>query len=111
VIALQGHVISQSHRRFAGVLGWWTPGCRDVVNALAVQPDYEDRDDELADVLRIVLEADPMLDPSLVRANCRDRTVTLEGAVATQWQKSRVELDAWSLAGVRRVVNRLEVTD
>jgi osmotically-inducible protein OsmY len=111
VIALEGHVISQSHRRFAGVLGWWTPGCRDVVNALAVQPDYEDRDDDVADVLRIVLEADPMVDPSLIRANCRDSTVTLEGAVATQRQKSRVELDAWSLAGVRRVVNRLEVTD
>ncbi|HEV8110989.1 MAG TPA: BON domain-containing protein [Burkholderiales bacterium] len=111
VIVLEGHVISQSHRRFAGVLGWWTPGCRDVVNALAVQPDYGDRDEEVADVLQIVLEADPMVDPSLIRANCRDKTVILEGAVTTERQKSRAELDAWSLAGVRRVVNRLEVTD
>jgi osmotically-inducible protein OsmY len=111
VIVLEGHVISQSHRRFAGVLGWWTPGCRDVVNSLAVRPDYEDRDDEVADVLQIVFEADPMLDPSLIRANCRDKTVILEGAVATERQKSRAELDAWSLAGIRRVLNRLEVTD
>jgi osmotically-inducible protein OsmY len=111
VVVLEGTVISQSHRRFAGVLGWWTPGCRDVVNALAVRPDHEDRDEEVADVLRIVLEADPMVDPSLIRANCRDRTVTLEGAVSTERQKSRAELDAWSLAGIRRVVNRLEVTD
>src|SRR5262245_14185530 len=31
VIVLEGHVISQSRRRFAGVLAWWTPGRRDVV--------------------------------------------------------------------------------
>jgi osmotically-inducible protein OsmY len=76
-----------------------------------VQPDYEDRDDDVVDVLQIVLEADPMVDPSLIRANCRDKTVTLEGAVTTARQKTRAELDAWSLVGVRRVVNRLEVTD
>ena len=111
VILFEGRVISQSHRRFAGVLGWWTPGCRDVVNSLAVRPDYEDGDGEVADVLRIVLEADPMVDPSLIRANCRDNTVILDGAVTSERQKSRAELDAWSLAGVRRVVNRLEVTD
>lgn len=111
VIVLEGHVISQSHRRFAGVLGWWTPGCRDVVNALAVQPDYEDGDDEVADVLQIVLEADPMVDPSLIRANCRDKTVVLEGAVTTERQKARAELDAWALFGVERVINRLQVTD
>ena len=111
VILLEGRVISQSHRRFAGVLGWWTPGCRDVVNALAVQPEHEDTDEELADVLHIVLEADPMVDPSFIRANCRGKTVTLEGAVSTERQKSRAELDAWALFGVERVVNRLEVTD
>jgi osmotically-inducible protein OsmY len=111
VIVLEGQVISQSHRRFAGVLAWWTPGCRDVVNSLAVRPDCEDGDEEVADVLRIVLEADPMVDPSLIRANCRDQTVILEGAVTSERQRSRAELDAWSLAGIRRVVNRLAVTD
>ena len=93
------------------MLGWWTPGCRDVVNSLAVRPDYEDRDEEVVDVLRIVLEADPVLDPSLIRANCRNKSVILEGAVASERQKCRAELDAWSLAGIRRVLNRLEVTD
>ena len=31
VILLEGHVISQSHLRFAGALAWWTPGRRDVI--------------------------------------------------------------------------------
>ena len=111
VIVLEGHVISQSHRRFAGVLAWWTPGRRDVVNSLDVRPDYEDRDEEVAEVLELVLEADPMVDPSQIRMRCRDRTVILEGSVPTEQQKSRAELDAWALFGVRRVLNRLEVTD
>jgi osmotically-inducible protein OsmY len=111
VIVLEGHVISQSHRRFAGVLAWWTPGRRDVVNSLAVRPDYEDRDDEIAEVMRLVLEADPQVNADQIRADCERSTVILEGNVPTEEQKRRAELDAWALYGVSRVVNRLQVTD
>ena len=109
VIVLEGHVISQSHRRFAGALAWWTPGRRDVINALEVRPDYEDRDDEISEVLRLVLEADPELDADLIRTNCNGKVVFLDGAVPTEVQKRRAELDAWSLIAIRGVVNRLEV--
>jgi osmotically-inducible protein OsmY len=111
VIVLEGHVISQSHRRFAGVLAWWTPGRRDVVNSLALRPEYEDREEEIAEVLELVLEADPLVDSSQIRMNCRGRTVILEGAVPSEQQRRRAELDAWSLYGVERVLNRLKVTD
>jgi osmotically-inducible protein OsmY len=111
VIVLEGHVISQSHRRFAGVLAWWTRGRRDVVNSLEVRPDYEDRDEEISESLELVLEADPLVDRSQIRMSCRDRTVILEGSVPTGQQKRRAELDAWALYGVERVVNRLQVTD
>jgi osmotically-inducible protein OsmY len=110
VVVLEGHVISQSHRRFAGVIAWWTPGRRDVVNSLEVRPDYEDSDEEVTEVLELVLQADPALDASQIRMRCRDRTVVLEGSVATEGQKRRAELDAWALFGVDRVLNRLEVT-
>jgi osmotically-inducible protein OsmY len=111
VISLEGHVISQSHRRFAGVLAWWTPGRRDVINSLEVKPAYEDRDDEITEVMRLVLEADPQLDADQIRPNCTDGVVLLEGNVPTGEQKRRAEIDAWALYGVRRVVNRLQVTD
>ena len=111
VIALEGHVISQSHKRFAGVLAWWTPGRRDVVNSLEVTPAYEDGDDEVAEVLGLVLEADPLLHAERIRARCEGKVVILEGSVRTEHQKSRAELDAWSLFGVDRVDNRLQVTD
>lgn len=71
VILLEGSVISQSHLRFAGALAWWTPGRRDVINALEVRPAYEDRDDEVAEVMRLVLEADPELDSDQIRTNCK----------------------------------------
>jgi osmotically-inducible protein OsmY len=109
VIVLEGHVISQSHRRFAGAVAWWTPGRRDVINALEVRPAYEDRDDEVAEVMRLVLEADPELDADQIRTNCTGKVLFLDGAVPNEQQKRRAEMDAWSLAAIRGVVNRLEV--
>ncbi len=110
VIVLEGHVISQPHRLFAGVLAWWTPGRRDVVNSLEVQPTYEERDDEVDEALRLVLEADPEIDASQVRPSCAKWVVTLEGNVPTEEQKRRAEMDAWYISGVDRVINELQVT-
>lgn len=42
---------------------------------------------------------------------CENKTIFLEGSVPTRQQKHRAELDAWSLSGIERVVNRLQVTD
>ena len=110
VIVLEGRVISQPHRLFAGVLAWWTPGRRDVVNALEVAPAYDERDDEVAEALRLVLEADPEIDAAQVRPAVRRWVVTLEGNVPTEEQKRRAEMDAWYLSGVGKVVNNLQVT-
>jgi osmotically-inducible protein OsmY len=110
VIVLEGHVISQSHRRFAGAVAWWVPGRCDVVNALEVRPAYEDRDDEVSEVLRLVLEADPELDAAQIRPNCNGKVVFLDGSVPNEQQKRRAELDAWSLVAIRSVVNRLQVS-
>ena len=109
VITLEGHVISLPHRLYAGVLGWWTPGRCDVVNALEVRPRYEDRDDEVTEALGVVLEADPSIDASQIRPSCERWVVTLEGSVPSEGQKRRAELDAWYLSGVDRVINKLQV--
>lgn len=109
VITLEGRVISLSHKRVAGVLAWWTPGCRDVVNSLYVEPAEEDNDDEVVDALRLVLEMDPLVEAGQIRASCRNYVVTLEGCVRTQEERRQAELDAWYLFAVDRVVNRIEV--
>jgi len=110
VILLEGHVISQPHRRFAGAVAWWTGGRRDVINDLKVRPEYEDRDDEVAEALHLVLDADPELDADQIRGSCNGKVIWLDGAVPSELQKQRAELDAWSLAAIRGVVNRLEIS-
>ena len=109
VISLEGHVISVPHRLFAGVLAWWTPGRCDVINALDLKPSYEETDEEVAEALRIVLEADPAVDAAQIRPTCRDWVVTLEGSVPSEEQKRRAEMDAWYVSGVERVENRLAI--
>jgi len=109
-ITLEGHVISLPHRLYAGVLAWWTPGRRDVVNALELRPRYDERDDEVIEALRLVLEADSAIDAAQIRPSCEKWVVTLRGSVPSEEQKRRAELDAWYLSGVDRVINKLQVT-
>ena len=111
VITLEGTVISLSHKRIAGVIGWWTPGCRDVVNSLDVQPDQKDSDAEIVEALRLVLEMDPLVDAAQIRVICRNCTVTLEGYVRNGQERRQAELDAWYLFAVDRVMNRIDVRD
>lgn len=110
VVTLDGWVISLSHKRMTGVLAWWTPGCRDVVNALEVQPPEQDNDDEVSDALLLVLEMDPLIpDPGQIRVHTHNYVVTLDGLVATQTEKDRAEQDAWCLFAVDNVINQLAV--
>ncbi len=110
VVTLDGWVISLSHKRLAGVLAWWVPGCRDVVDALEVLPPEQDGDDEISDALSLVLEMDPMIPhPEQIRAQTHDYVVTLQGLVATQTEKDRAEQDAWCLFAVDNVINQIAV--
>jgi len=110
VVTLDGWVISLSHKRLAGVLAWWTPGCRDVVNALEVVPPEQDGDDEISDALLLVLEMDPLiLHSGRIRIQTQDGVVMLQGLVRSQAEKERAEQDAWCLFAVDNVINRIAV--
>ncbi|MEJ2174919.1 MAG: BON domain-containing protein [bacterium] len=111
VITLNGQVLSLTHKRMLGVLAWWTPGCRDVINGIAVVPDEQDSDDEIVDAVRLVLEMDPMLKAETIAVQCRGAVVTLEGDVRTEEGRRQAELDAWYVFGIERVVNRLRLRD
>jgi osmotically-inducible protein OsmY len=109
LVTLDGDVSSLSHKRFAGALAWWVPGVRDVINGLGIEPDEADSDDEILDALRLVLDKDPLVDPTQIHATCASSVITLEGFVAKGSYRAAAERDAWSLFGVDRVVNRIEV--
>jgi osmotically-inducible protein OsmY len=109
VITFEGAVASLSHKRIAGVLAWWTPGCRDVVNSLDVAPPEEDNDDEVLDALRLALEMDPLVQAEQITASCRNYVVTLAGYVRTEEERRQAERDAWALFAVDNVINKIEV--
>lgn len=109
VVTLDGEVPSLAHKRFAGVLAWWVPGSRDVINGLGVEPAQEDNDEEIADALRLVLEKDPFVNASQIRVGARNAVVTLAGLVPTDSEREMAEFDAWYVFGVDRVNNGIEV--
>lgn len=109
VVTLGGAVPSLEHKRLAGVLAWWAPGARDVVNGLAVEPEEEDGPDKIEEAVRLTLELDPFVNAGQIKVGVRNQVVRLTGAVATAEQRRIAEADAWRVFGVEEVVNNLEV--
>jgi osmotically-inducible protein OsmY len=111
VVTLNGQVSSLARKRLAGVLAWWVPGSRDVVNGLDVVPPEEDNDGEVTDVIRLVLEKDPFVNASRIRVRTTNYVVTLEGLASTEKEKEMAEFDAWYVFGVDKVLNKLDVQE
>jgi osmotically-inducible protein OsmY len=109
VVLLDDHIPSLAQKRLAGVLAWWVPGSRDVINGMAVEPPEEDDDDEMTEAVRMVLEKDRFVNADQIHVSTRNSMVTLEGVVRTEAQKEMAEFDAWYVFGVDKVVNKLEV--
>lgn len=109
VVTLNGHVQGLDEKRLAGVLAWWMPGSRDVVNGIAVEPDEADNDIEIANAVRFALEKDPFVDSGQIRVWARDAKVTLQGLVPTPSEREMAEADAWYVFGVDDVRNEIEV--
>jgi len=109
VVTLDGDVPGLAHKRLAGLLAWWVPGTRDVVNGLGVTPPEGDSDEEITDAVRIALEKDPFVNPDQIRVGARNAVVTLAGAVPTGSEREMAEFDAWCIFGVNDVINRIAV--
>lgn len=109
VVTLSGSVSSLEHKRLAGVLAWWTPGSRDVVNGLAVEPEEEDGPYKLEEAVRLAFEMDPFLDAGQIKVGVRHRVVRLTGVVPSQDQSRMAEYDAWTVFGVDDVINEIEI--
>ncbi|MFC2968237.1 BON domain-containing protein [Acidimangrovimonas pyrenivorans] len=109
VVTLGGRVPSLTAKRLAGVMAWWVPGVRDVVNGLEVEPEEEDSPIRIEEAVRLVLERDPFLDAGQVRVGVRRRTVHLTGAVRSAALRDMAERDAWCVFGVDDVLNEIEL--
>lgn len=109
VVLLDDHVLTQTQKRIAGVLAWWVPGSRDVVNGMEVMDPTEDTDEELAKAVRLALKKDPFVDPDRITVTVQSGVVRLDGDVPSEPQREMAEFDAWYVFGVDNVDNRLSV--
>jgi osmotically-inducible protein OsmY len=109
VVILNGRVPGLASKRLAGVLAWWVPGSRDVVNGIAVEPPEEDAPIRIEEAVKIALDKDPFVDASQVRVGVRHRTVRLTGSVRSREARDAAEWDAWYVFGVDDVINELAV--
>ena len=110
VVILNGRVPGLASKRLAGVLAWWVPGARDVVNGIAVEPPEEDAPIQIEEAVRIALDKDPFVDASQVRIGVRGRTVRLTGSVHSREARDAAEWDAWYVFGVDDVQNEIVVS-
>ncbi|MDE3035809.1 MAG: BON domain-containing protein, partial [Nitrospirota bacterium] len=109
VVLLDNHVPNHVQKRIAGVLAWWVPGSRDVINGMEVVSPQADSDEDVAKAVRWALTKNRLVESDNIRVSARRYVVTLEGSVPTDAQKEMAEFDAWCVFGVDRVVNHLEV--
>jgi osmotically-inducible protein OsmY len=109
IVTLNGQVESLSHKRLAGLLAWWVPGTRDVINGIEVKPPEDDSDDEITDAVEAALEKDHLIESSSIGITSRNAVVTLDGSVANQRQAEMAEADAWYIFGVDGVVSQLKI--
>lgn len=109
VVTLNGTLASLASKRLAGVLAWWIPGSRDVINGIAVTPPEEDAPILVEEAVRLALEKDPLVDAAQVRVGVRRRVVRLTGWTKTEAMRAAAEADAWFVFGVDDVINEIEV--
>ncbi len=109
IVTLNGRVPTLTTKRLAGVMAWWLPGVRDVIDGIAVEPPEDDGPDMIAEAVRVVLEKDPFVDATQVRVGVRNTVVRLDGLVPTGAEREAAERDAWCTFGVDNVINEIEV--
>jgi osmotically-inducible protein OsmY len=109
VVTLRGTV--QSHRRklAAHEIAASFDGCRDVVNELTVEPSITVPDEEVANHARAALDAHADVTKEVIAVSVTDGVATLNGHVASEWERAIAEDVAMSVRGVRSVRNLLIV--
>jgi hypothetical protein len=110
VVTLDGAAPSLASKRLAGVMAWWVPGARDVINGMAVEPPEEDAPILIEEAVKLALEKDPFVDADQIRVGVRGAVVRLTGLVRSEGMREFAEADAWYVFGVDDVINHIEVS-
>ena len=110
IVTLNGSAPGFSTKRLGGVLAWWVPGSRDVINGMAVAESESDSPQSIEEGVRIALQKDPFVNASQIRVGVRHRVVRLTGLVPSEAERDMAERDAWYVFGVDDVINEILVS-
>lgn len=118
VVTLTGQAPSEDVKSFAAEIARDTPGVKDVVNEIAVnptaQPSIEGSRVEDLEIKTSILEALTLsaeLGGKHIEVKVENRIVTLGGTVETPAQRNGAEQTARAVSGVAGVTNNLAVTN
>ncbi len=109
IVTLNGNAPGLASKRLAGVLAWWVPGSRDVINGMAVPDSDIDSPQSIEEAVRIALKKDPFVNAGQIRVGVRHRVVRLTGLVPLEAERDMAERDAWYVFGVDDVINEIAV--
>jgi osmotically-inducible protein OsmY len=109
VAYLDGSVASYQQKKAMGAAVASLPSVRRVVNRLRVTPFSARSDNEVTQNVVTALQKDPILSIYSLAVAVNDGVVELRGQVPSLSGKIAAEALAWSVCGVRHVVNRIEV--
>jgi len=112
VVTLNGTVDSWARLRAVQDSAHRVLGVLDVANELVVRPagSAAKTDSEIAEAVRHALEWDVLVPDQQITTTVSHGTVALEGSVLHWQQRFDAERAIERLAGVTRVLNRIEVT-
>lgn len=112
VVTLFGAVPDFVTRAYVGLLAWWIPGVRDVINAIALQHEEEEgRADKIAEAVSIALAMDPDIEAEEVGVDVSGHIVRLTGRLRDLMQRRKAKADALCVFGVDDVVDETEVRE
>jgi len=109
VAFIEGTVPNLKQKKLGGEIVAQVEGIRDVVNMLRITPLPVVDDENLKKHIRRALARNHKIDASRISVEVVDGVVYLGGFVNTAAQKRLAVQEVWSAAGVRDIINKIEV--
>ncbi|HLH74081.1 MAG TPA: BON domain-containing protein [Chloroflexota bacterium] len=109
IVDLSGSVDTYTAKTSADADAWSVPGVVDVVDHIEVNPPIIRTDTEIANAVRADIDHNIRVNPQKITVAVTNGVVYLRGTVESLEQKWLAEEVSWWTAGVRDVVNQLQV--
>jgi osmotically-inducible protein OsmY len=111
VAYIDGHVGNYQAKKTITRLAASAPGLRKVINRSRVVPAALVHDEALVERVRRCIQSHPLLRSGPISVRCREGVIELSGTVDRPSLRLHAEDVAWSVRGVQRVLNRLQVSN